>query len=457
MSTKPEELKRAFDRELNNTDFRLVWEKAGVLSGRWDSIGILLGISYNKLYEIEAGGKPPRTCLQKVFDCWLKKDYDYKSHGVPTLRMLCNSIKSNSGGADPALADEIAKEYTINLTRSGEATTSPGHTSSSKEATPTVELPVPTSPQSESSVVYVKKKSIEFLPENLTRMIEELRGIYLDNMRFTKESFRSIDVSEAVDFVQDYIAVLLSPRFDKYEVIEPMKKEFDHIQTIKQLFRVLEKYVSWFNFELVVKLVNTFITDERDLQRKWSTYREKLKDYFKNNNTKAVQIADSIEFGLSDVPGTKVMIAKVARDDYTLNDLYFFHKLIADALEVPQYKFYFCTIDDGCMELKYSIPDFLYSVLFPLTNQQCDSLAEIGIIKITCHEYIHEMKQLPENELKLHDFPIGDNDGVISLHMASYKGHLNIAQYLVNECHVDPDIADSSGNTGLLYSALGGH
>ncbi|XP_011405940.1 PREDICTED: serine/threonine-protein phosphatase 6 regulatory ankyrin repeat subunit C-like, partial [Amphimedon queenslandica] len=254
-------------------------------------------------------------------------------------------------------------------------------------------------------------------------------------------------------------------------------------------------------------LVNTFITDERDLQRKWSTYREKLKDYFKNNNTPAVQIADSIEFGLSDVPGTKVMIAKVARDDYTLNDLYFFHKLIADALEVPQYKFYFCTIDDGCMELKYSIPDFLYSVLFPLTNQQCDSLAEIGIIKITCHDYVHEMKQntsTPVNEacwrgLKdevqqlidktglqergkngwspplaasygghidvlcllidvYHCDPSqGDDDGVISLHMASYKGHLNIAQYLVNECHVDSDIADSSGNTGLLYSALGGH
>ena len=33
---------------------------------------------------------------------------------------------------------------------------------------------------------------------------------------------------------------------------------------------------------------------------------------------------------------------------------------------------------------------------------------------------------------------------------------INIAQYLVNECHVDPDRADSSGNTPLLYSALGG-
>ena len=213
-------------------------------------------------------------------------------------------------------------------------------------------------------------------------------------MRFTKESFRSIDVSEVIDFLQDYIALLLSPCLRKPQTIESIEKEFEHVKTVNSLFKTLRKYVSWFNFELVIKLVNTFITDERDLQRKWSTYREKIKDYFKNNFGQAVQIADSIEFGLSDVPGTKVMIAKVARDDYTLNDLYFFHKLIADALEVPQHKFYFCTIDDGCMELKYSIPDFLYSVLFPLTNQQCHSLAEIGIIKITCHKFVHEMKQV---------------------------------------------------------------
>ena len=50
----------------------------------------------------------------------------------------------------------------------------------------------------------------------------------------------------------------------------------------------------------------------------------------------------------------------------------------------------------------------------------------------------------------------GDDDSVTSLHVASYKCHINIAQYLVNECHVDPDRADSSGNTPLLYSALGG-
>ncbi|XP_019858009.1 PREDICTED: uncharacterized protein LOC109586277 [Amphimedon queenslandica] len=496
MSTKPDELKKTFDRELNIDDFQLVWERAGVLSGRWDSIGILLGLSPNKIDEIEAEGKPPRTCLRKVFDCWLKRDYDYKSHGVPTLRMLCSSIKSHSGGADPALADEIAKEYAINLTSGGETTTSPVHTSSSKEATPTAELPVPTSPQSKPSVLYVRKKSFEYSPENLTQMIGDLQEVYLDNMRFTKKSFRSIDVSEVIDFVQDYIALLLSPRFRKSQVIQPMKIEFDQVKTMKHLFNLLEKHISWFNFELVVKLVNTFITDERDLQRRWSTYHEKLKDYFKNNNTQAVQIADSIEFGLSNVPGTKVMIVKVARDDYTLNDLYFFHKLIANAFEVPQYNFHFCTIQNGCMELKYSIPDFLHSVLFPLTNQQCHLLAEIGITKLTCHEYVQDMKQLPENKLKmLHDSPIDiydplwyENTSTLLIEAcwkglkdkvpqlidktglqergkngwspplaASYGGQIDVLCLLIDVYDCDPSQGDDDGVISLHMASYKGH
>ena len=392
----------------------LVWDKAGVLSGHWDSIGIMLGLSSNKLDEIEAESKTARACLRKVFDCWLKRDYDYKSRGVPTLRMLCNCIKSESGGANPALADEIEKEYSVSPLRASseevrlKSSSLPVDTSSSKgniwtfhsnviciitEATPTAKTISPLSTQSEALVVYVKKKSEQYdVPDNLNWMIEDLQQVFMDNMHETKKSFRSLDISEVVDYILSHIPLLLSPRFRKHQTIELMREEFDHIKTMTQLFRVLDKYISWFNFEFIVKLVSVFITDDRDLLRKWSTYREKLKDYFKNNNTQAVQIGDAIQFGLSDVPGTKVMVAKVEKDDYTLSDLYFFHKAIADALEVPNYQFYFCEIGDGCMELKYSIPDFLYSLLFPLTNQQCHSLTEIGIIKMTCGEYVHEPK-----------------------------------------------------------------
>ena len=228
-------------------------------------------------------------------------------------------------------------------------------------------------------------------------MIEDLQQVFMDNIYETNQSFCSFNTPDVIDYILFHISSLLSPRFRKHQAIELIQKEFEDIKTMTKLFKTLQKYISWFNFEFIVKLVSAFITDDQDLVRKWSTYREKLKEYFKNNSTQAVQIGDAIQFGLSDVPGTKVMVAKVEKDDYTLSDLYFFHKAIADALEVPKYQLYFCEIGDGCMELKYSVPDFLYSLLFPLTNQQCHSLAEIGIIKMTCGEYVHEMKVCHHN------------------------------------------------------------
>ena len=51
----------------------------------------------------------------------------------------------------------------------------------------------------------------------------------------------------------------------------------------------------------------------------------------------------------------------------------------------------------------------------------------------------------------------GDNDYVSCLHVASYKGHLDIALYLLNKCNINPDVSDNSYNTALLYAAMGGH
>ena len=359
-------------------DFQFVWEKAGVLSNHWDSIGIMLGLSCNKLDEIEAESETARGCLRKVFDCWLKRDYDYKSRGVPTLRMLCNCIKSKSGGANPALADEIESEYSV----------SPF---GSKDDTPLL------SPVSFSNDAYViikgKRRSGQLNKEDyiIMKKIEELESLFADSLIATKKCFELSLLPDIIDYIQYHIAALLSPRLTKQIEVQ---EEFEQVHTIQELFKILRKYISWFNFGLVEKLAQVFISDNKDVQAMWSMYRERLEDYFKSDNSKAVQFRDATEFGVFDVPGTKVMIAKVARTDYSLNDLYFFHKAIADALEVPNYQFYFCEIGDGCMELKYSIPDFLYSLFFPLTNEQCHSLAEIGVIRMTCSEYVHELKKV---------------------------------------------------------------
>ena len=233
---------------------------------------------------------------------------------------------------------------------------------------------------------------MEHKPDNLKQLIDKLQRNFLDNMYATRKSFEShkIDIKEVTDYVQEYTPLLLYLSFRKHQPIELIQEKFDQTKTMKQLFGVLKKYTSWYNFEFIVKLVENFINDDSDLLRKWSTYHERLKDYFKNNDTQAVQIGDAIQFGLSDVPGTKVMVAKVEKDDYTMNDLYFFRKAIAEALSKvsgdSDCKFYLCKIADGCMELKYSIPDAIYSALLTLNQSKSYKfkflLAKTGITEM---------------------------------------------------------------------------
>ena len=247
------------------------------------------------------------------------------------------------------------------------------------------------------SVVYVPKPlNISGEGQLLETKINELQLLFLDNLELTKQSLKksSHTVSDIIEYMQMHIIALLSPKLRTSTITSLVRQEFSSITTLAGFFIHLQKYVSWFNYEFIVKLAKVFLSCVRSLKRKWSKYRQKLKDYFTSNNDVAIKCADGIEFGLSDVPGTKVLVAKVARDDYTLNDLFFFRQAIPDALKMSQYRLYFCSVHFGCLELKYCIPDYIYSVLFPLTDEHLLSLANIGVIKLSCGSFEYEIKEV---------------------------------------------------------------
>ena len=247
------------------------------------------------------------------------------------------------------------------------------------------------------SVVYVQNSNVakEGQLYELEIKIKELQLQFLDNLELTKQSLKasSHSVSDIIEYIEMHIIALLSPKLQS-SLTSRLRQEFSFITTLRELFVLLQKYASWFNYEFIVKLANVFLPRNRSLKRKWSAYHQKLKDYFVNYNGVAIKCADGIDFGLSDIPGTEVMIAKVARDDYTLNDLFFFRQAIRDALGMSQYRLYFCSVDRGCLELQYSIPEFLYSVLFPLTDEQVLSLANIGVIKLSCGSFKYDMEKV---------------------------------------------------------------
>ena len=219
-----------------------------------------------------------------------------------------------------------------------------------------------------------------------------LQEEFAEAIRITKNSFKSNQLPGVIDYLETHVNAVLGPHKNNPATAQAVREEFRKIQEMKDLFNILQdKYISWFNYELIVKLVQVFLGNNRSLKRRWSAYKEKLKDYFINSGG-LLKDVDAVQFGITDVPpGTRVMIAKVDRDDYTLDDLFFFRRAMQKALDVPEYKLYFSFVCIGSLCLGYLIPDYLYSLLFPLTPELQQQLASIGITELTCGEHIYQV------------------------------------------------------------------
>uniref|UniRef100_A0A1X7TE00 Uncharacterized protein n=1 Tax=Amphimedon queenslandica TaxID=400682 RepID=A0A1X7TE00_AMPQE len=325
---------------------------------------------------------------------------------------------------------------------------------------------------------------------HLASELHDLQEEFDEAIRITKKSFKSNDLPEIIDYLQTHVKSLLGPNRKQQATAQAVREEFECIKTISKLFSVLQdKYISWFNYKLMIKLVGVFLPKNRSLKRTWSAYEEKLEDYFINSGG-LLKDADAVQFGVKGVPpGTRVMIAKVDRNDYTLDDLFFFRRSIPKALDVPEYDLYFCFVRIGSLCLGYLIPEYLYSLLFPLTTKLQQQLASIGITELTCvlnrtdicdplwyentstplHEAawrgLKDEVQWLLNKFGYSTYHRGLH-GWTPLHSASYGGHIKILRLLIHQygidpnedtCHVPPDQPDNSNNTALLYSAMGGH
>ena len=200
---------------------------------------------------------------------------------------------------------------------------------------------------------------------------------------------------EIIDYLNTHALSLLGPKKGQQTTAESVRKDFEHIETLSELFTLLQdKYISWFNYKLMIKIVRVVLPENRSLKRTWSEYEEKLKDYFINSGG-LLKDADAVQFGVKGVPpGTRVMIAKVDRDDYTLDDLFFFRRAIPKGFDVPEKDLHFRSVHLSSVCLGYLIPEYLYSLLFPLTQKLQQQLASIGITELTCGEDKYDLREV---------------------------------------------------------------
>ena len=82
------------------------------VSAKWRSIGIALRLKPNILDGIEMRyNGDPSTCLTSTLTEWLNKNYNVKRFGEPTWQALVKVVGDPAGGADMALARDMAGRH----------------------------------------------------------------------------------------------------------------------------------------------------------------------------------------------------------------------------------------------------------------------------------------------------------------------------------------------------------
>ena len=89
-----------------------VQEELIPVCARWKSIGIALRLMSNILDRTEVRNRgEPIACLTTMVAHWLKRKYNVERFGEPTWQMLVEAVAHPAGGANTALAREIARRH----------------------------------------------------------------------------------------------------------------------------------------------------------------------------------------------------------------------------------------------------------------------------------------------------------------------------------------------------------
>ena len=399
----------------------VVLKSIGNVATNWKPIGCLLGIDDDTLTAISNGNlESADKCLRDMVTCWLQHNYDTSRHGLPTWEKLVQVIASPAGGNNTTLTLTIAQQHNVCVQQpiqthvaynvfepsqqNSQCPLYPSHSTNTSVGTsldghlPHVQ-PVISRTVVEGTPYITLHPQVELLPPDLSYIEDELAEVikqFESNVYETQKCFEESAIP--INRIQNFLKIR------KRSLVHQIKKkqaENEIVQTIQRsntyddLFDLLLQYVSWFNYEIFTALISTFMKNNQQIQIFWKAYEEKLKEYLSLGKGVRVVSSPTIR-GLPENVGTKVMIVKVEQEDHVYNDLALFRKAVAKALNQSDFFLYLCTIDTGCVELRFVIPDFLLDEIFPLTSQQINiTLPNLGIIAIYCDKYHVRVSVLP--------------------------------------------------------------
>lgn len=176
------------------------------------------------------------------------------------------------------------------------------------------------------------------------------------------------------------------PTRDQVPLLRDQLDEIERAKDVPRVFCILDKYYSFFNYIIIEKLIAWFGTAED--KKRLETYTEHFKVFCKRRTFECPPhiFGHTIDKGKTDLV-VKYEGSWDPNEGCSLENVLRLRNYLADILEVESETLYLCQIDKGCVELVFQVPFFVEDDIFPLSVDQEQSLAFVGVIRLTCGSY----------------------------------------------------------------------
>ena len=159
--------------------------------------------------------------------------------------------------------------------------------------------------------------------------------------------------------------------------------------TLKAVFAdVLSDYYSWFNHLLIENIIETFCRKSPDINDRLIEFKQKFSDYSKQRISECVHRNG---YGPGRETDVKELVLKVDKkwSIARVKQLTRIRNTVAKILKVKKHTLYLRTVENGCFQMTFLVPEFVAATVFPLKfpTEQKAALLEAGVIELHCDGY----------------------------------------------------------------------
>lgn len=152
---------------------------------------------------------------------------------------------------------------------------------------------------------------------------------------------------------------------------------------IDDVMAVISSYCSFFNYRIVEEIIDNLGTKEDKMNL--VKYKEEFSKYAQRH----VFECPSKLGEMREIDHANMFVTLDAiYDNYTVSHLYAFVGNLQKVLNVPALSLRLCRVAPGSVKLIFQLPHIVHKAIFPLTSQQETDLAALGIIQLSCGDYL---------------------------------------------------------------------